>query len=94
MVPMGSSEKLYMRLSASQISQFSYNMSFLVIHLQLKTDLCVAETLLMSRCANGGQVNVVVKITDEAICSKSGKGLRPFLSSDVLGLCAFTGDQT
>lgn len=37
-----------------------------------------AETLLVSPCADGGQVNVMGEITNEDICSKSGKGLRPF----------------
>lgn len=92
--PQGEFGELHMQLSAAQTSQFNYNTSFLAVRLQLRTDLCVAETLLTSPYANGGQVNVMVKITNEPIRSKSGKRLRPFLSSDMLELCAFTGFQT
>lgn len=92
--PQGVQRSWKTQICAAQISRFNYNESFLVVCLQLKTDLCVAETLLVSPCSHGEQVNVMVKITNKAICSMSGKRLRPFLSSDMLGLCAFIGNQT
>lgn len=56
------------------------------------TVTCHCSSKLIS-CLHMQMVNVMGETTGEAVCSKSGKGLTPFLSSNVFGLHAFAGNQ-
>jgi len=89
MVPTRRSEKLCTHLSAAIRSQFNYSTSFLVVCLQLKTDLSVAETLLVSPCPpNRGQLDIL-KLRTGPFLLKVWKGTATFSKLRCVGTVCF-----